>query len=745
VKNAFRDWGIFALVQVLVCLAVYGSALWGARFLAPLDIAPAIFPAYKFVDPTSNGIPDNHYIIDQLTYDLPLQTVIYDAYRRGEIPWWDPYTYGGRPLLADAHINGTDPIRVLCYLTLPFELAYNWNLVLHSLVAAAGMFALLSFWRFGLFTCTTMAIAWQFSGAFIMHFGHPWIVGTFAWFPFIWICWQQAVAPGSPSVRNTAFAALLCGASFYSGNLQSHLYLPVFALAFLIGHWSTNLRATARIAGILAASGILGAALAAPVLANQIEFFLLSTREVATTLEWWQHPFKVLLSLGGVFPWVTGTFRTLDIGKVVRSSGTAWLLFCGSVTFVLAVFGLFSLRAIAKSLRPLWRTSVGLIVAYLIIAGTPLTDVFYLRVAPLAVLGIVALGAIGLDRLSSVVWTPRPKFALMAGVCVLLITAAINAGALLLYPAVKNELTQAALSADSSSRVFPPGASALRNFQVENFPAEVSLLNPETVSSFVALLMLSAALGSRSQILRRRFSYTAVAVSLCSLLIFAGRFIPNHPVEMLDRLRAGGPAQKEAIDLVIGSNGRILERDMQVFPYAMAALYRVHTVHGYSALQPPGIFRRPEGDALPEEFGADFDIQLSGSTGLIVQRASEKPPEARFSTPNGVSVEIANQTLNQISLTYSDGLPSAIFRSDTYYPGWRFASDEEFSATPYKLGSMIKPIRGVFPKNLQILYRPSLLLPASFLAALASIIVAAMATTPQKLIALHLGAVDRRW
>jgi len=743
VKKGFRDWGVFTVVQVAVCLAVYGSALWGARFLAPLDIAPAIFPAYKFVDPTSNGIPDNHYIIDQLTYDLPLQTVIYDAYRRGEIPWWDPYTYGGRPLLADAHINGTDPIRVLCYLTLPFELAYNWNLVLHSLVAAAGMFALLRFWRFGLFTCTTMAIAWQFSGAFVMHFGHPWIAGTFVWFPFIWICWERALTPGASMLRNTAFAALLSAASFYSGNLQSHLYLPVFATVFLIGHWSTNWRVTARTAAILGASGILGAALAAPVLANQMEFFLLSTREVATSLEWWQHPFKVLLSLGGVFPWATGTFRTLDIGKVVRSSGTAWLLFCGSATFVLAVFGLFSLRAIAKSLRPLWRTSVGMVVAYLIIAGTPLTDIFYLRVAPLAVLGIVTLGAIGLDRLSSVEWTPRPKLALMAGSCVLLITAAINAGALLLYPAVKNQLTQAAAAVDSSSRVFPPGASALRNFQVENFPAEVSLLNPETILSFVALLMLSAALGSRSQILRRRLSYTAVAASLCSLLIFAGRFIPNHPVEMLDRLRAGGPVQQEAIDLVIGSDGRILDRDMQVFPYAMAALYRVHTVHGYSALQPPGIFRRPEGDALPEEFGADFDIQLSGSTGLIVQRTSENPPEARFSTPNGVSVEIANQTLNQISLTYSNGLPSAIFRSDTYYPGWRFAPDEEFSATPYKLGSMIKPIRGVFPENLQIIYRPSLMLPAYFFAALASIFVVAMIVKPQMLRAINHAQVHR--
>ena len=55
------------------------------------------------------------------------------------MPWWDPYNYGGRPLLADAHINGTDPVRCLAYWLLPFELAYNWTLIGHSLLAGISM------------------------------------------------------------------------------------------------------------------------------------------------------------------------------------------------------------------------------------------------------------------------------------------------------------------------------------------------------------------------------------------------------------------------------------------------------------------------------------------------------------------------------------------------------------------------------------------------------------------------------
>jgi hypothetical protein len=696
-KNALRDWGVFSLVEAAICLAVFGSALWGARILAPLDIAPAIFSAYRFVDPTTKGVPDNHYIIDQLTYDLPLQTVIYDAYRRGEIPWWDPYTYGGRPLLADAHINGTDPIRILCYLTLPFELAYNWNLVLHSLVAAAGMFALLRFWRFGLFPCITLAIAWQFSGAFVMHFGHPWIAGTFVWFPFIWICWERALTPGPLSVRNTALATLLCGASLYSGNLQSHLYLPLFGVIFLIGHFSKSWRVTMRVLTVLTASGIAGAALAAPVLANQVEFFLLSTREVTTSLEWWQHPARVLLSLGGVFPWATGTFRTLDIGKVVRSSGTGWLIFCGSATFVLALLGLFALRAITNSHAPLWKTSAGLVSIYFIIAGTPLVYVFYLRVAPLAVLGMVPLAAIGLHLLTSSNWITRPKLAWAAAISVLAMFAAINTATFVVYPAVKDQLTEAALTADSSNEAFPSGASALRRFQVENFPSEVSLLNPETILSLIALLLISAALGTADEWRRKVLANLAVIFSLLPLVGFAARFIPNHPTEMLSRLQAGGPTQKKAIELV---------REMQIFPYAMGALYRVHTVHGYSALQPSGIFRQPKGVSLEAGYGADFAIQCSGSDTLVVDSLTSKPPMGRFISRDVKHLSAVRETLNSLTLHLEDSTHAIIYRTDTAYPGWTAYPVQAASSKIQDIGTLIE-VHSPLPENiLHLSYLP---------------------------------------
>ena len=63
----------FFLLEALVCLFVFRDAMWGKSLLAPVDIAPALFSKYRFVNPDTTGVPANHYIVDQLFYDLPIQ------------------------------------------------------------------------------------------------------------------------------------------------------------------------------------------------------------------------------------------------------------------------------------------------------------------------------------------------------------------------------------------------------------------------------------------------------------------------------------------------------------------------------------------------------------------------------------------------------------------------------------------------------------------------------------------------
>ena len=91
-----------------------------------------------------------------------------------------------------------------------------------------------------------------------------------------------------------------------------------------------------------------------------------------------------MLSLTAIYPWMLGTFRTLDVGHLIGQNGPGFHLFVGTVAFGLALWGGLHRNALADPVR---RCALGLVVAYLFIQSTGLRDVLYARSAGLAEIG----------------------------------------------------------------------------------------------------------------------------------------------------------------------------------------------------------------------------------------------------------------------------------------------------------------------------------------------------------------------
>src|SRR5262245_43430236 len=117
--------------------------------LAPLDIPPNLFAKFKYVDRAATGVPANHYVIDLIRGDVSRNWLVHQAWKRGEMPWWDPYIEGGKPLAAEAHaVNISDPFKVLLFHLLPFEAAYNWVRIVPFIVSGLTAFCLLRHFQF---------------------------------------------------------------------------------------------------------------------------------------------------------------------------------------------------------------------------------------------------------------------------------------------------------------------------------------------------------------------------------------------------------------------------------------------------------------------------------------------------------------------------------------------------------------------------------------------------------------------
>ncbi len=667
---------LFLTVSFGLLAALFFRAMTGAHLLAPLDLAPALFQHYAWVDPGHSGVPANHYIIDQLTYDLPLQRQIHAAVRQGQLPWWTPLDLGGRPLLADAHINGTDPLRLLLYRCLPFEAAYNWNLLLHSLLAGLGAFCLLRSLGSRPFLAGVLALTWQFSGPMTLYFGHPWIQSAFIAYPFLWLAWNRLAQGASAAALGAA--ALATAWALLGGNLQSHAYLPLFALAWLAGTCWTEPKAWLRLLPWVAASGLLGALIAAPALAPELDLYRQTQRLPALTFKL-IHAGAAPASLSFLFPWSLGTFKTVDASKLFGQSTLGFQLFVG-LPAGLAAFGALLLRRTAEpgnpAVRPANRRVAGLLLlGYVLILATPAVLFLYTRIAPLMTLALVVLAAEFLPRLQSESF-PRLGQWLWRGGWALL--AATTLAGLLILPKLEPKL-EAALLRRGAEGTSMDEAPELRRAQARRLAEELSPANPELLLGLLSVLALGWCL-QRSPSHRAPGHFAAiVCVGLLPLLAFQFRFAPSHPRVMWDRLLAGGPLQNELRGEsrlgAIRFEDTLAGLHQQVFPNCFSQLYGVQTLHGYAALRPPHLLRTTNGPALLGDRPLT-DCQLTGSNTVrrLPAEFTSRWIVRRDSVPVPHAVTAVRESWNALEIDFAapgqEGSAELIW-TDTYAPGWR--------------------------------------------------------------------------
>ncbi len=672
----------FCIANVLLATFVFRGAIWGASLLAPIDVAPACFEHYRFVDPTNSGVLKANAQFDQVVYDLPLQHGIYQSYRQGVIPWWDPYGFAGRPLLADAHINGTDPIRLIAYALLPFELAYNWTLIAHFFAAGLAMWMLLSHWQFSRWTCLGLALAYEFAGSATFFFGFPWVLGSFLYYPILWMAWDGALQtrrPGWWVVASMALAGI-----FYSGNLQSHAYVVLMASAFAVGAAGWSWSEWRRTLVILAFTGVTGALLAAPVLLNQLEFFLNGVRGVKPAISP-RVAFAGLASLTSIYPWMLGDFRTLDLRSAFfqplgfgQNYGLGFHTYIGSAGLVLASLGAWNRRLHPERAR-VRRTALALIVLFLVVISSPLIAVFYTRCSGLFVLGAIVLAAAGLEWLTQSREKLR-KAGWTIAIGAILIAIATNTGALLIYPRVVAKVRQMLdrrESANAPGAIFkmPP---TYRAFQIDNLPSEISFQNPETAIAFLSLLGVAGFFLRPSWRLHPATVPALLALNLIPAVLFCARFVPREPVASWHRLRNGGPDQQTAMRALGESRLRLLETATAhndfLFPDALQHLYRVQTVHGYSALVPSSI--QTLSLAKDPQWRSKVADYVYTTNNLEAIEAIH-PVRFQWETANERTLKVDQKSLNQVVVEMGSGAAASLLWTDTRFPGWSADIDHQ--------------------------------------------------------------------
>ena len=198
---------------------------------------------------------------DVTNYSLPNRVQVASALRSGHLPLWDPFRFGGAPLLASPPAAVLYPLS-WPLLPLPPDRAEEVIRVLHVAIAALGAYA---FARRALETSAVSglvaAIAFGLGGFVHAHIGHIEQTTALAWLPWALLATDRALAAPrfGEALRPMiclGFALALCGLAGHPQYLHMGIALVAAYAVMTARPWRRSPRVLAGVALGLALSAV---------------------------------------------------------------------------------------------------------------------------------------------------------------------------------------------------------------------------------------------------------------------------------------------------------------------------------------------------------------------------------------------------------------------------------------------------------------------------------------------------------
>ncbi|TAN63529.1 hypothetical protein EPN18_02120 [bacterium] len=302
---------------------------------------------------------------DLAVFFIPPKILWLNILKGGEFPLWNPYFYSGHPLFATLQPGVLYPPNVF-FLLLPFDLAYNWTIIIH--------FPLSGFFTYLLLRDLKASVAGAVMGALTFLLGgylfsvHNVISTLFsvAWAPLVIFLFLRAIK--FSSFFYSALTGIFLTVMFLGGGIET-LYGTFVVLAFLCvfpavfdftGHGGAQAPFKTR-ALLLVTAGVLFILLSAIQLLPFMEVARMSTRSgglsffEATT---WSFDMKdvVQFFISDPYGYLTSDTKYWANQSWLKSIYTGWVPFILSAVFFIdkkrrsLAFTLLSLIALSFAL-----------------------------------------------------------------------------------------------------------------------------------------------------------------------------------------------------------------------------------------------------------------------------------------------------------------------------------------------------------------------------------------------------------
>lgn len=515
---------ITSLIWGLLVIVFFYPVFFQTKVIAPLDILEFLLRPWS---EEGGGIGiHNASTYDAISQYIPYDWSIYQSLKTNGFIGWNPYIYGGYPILENTMQCPGDWHHLL-YRFLSFWDGWNLGIILQFFIAGLGIILMLKEENKSPVLALLGAIGFAFYSQHINWIHHRWILGTTCWFP--WIIWAITKARKNNKLidpLSIAFTAL----AFRGGHLQSCLFVVLLVGCLFVVDITKTFDKTKIINSckrnflFYGALGLFAFIFMIDVAYNTIPPYI-EAQAARKYIGFFDSIIKLPDLIALVFPTVLGTSQSLDIAKL-WGSGILNEKFIGTPIFILSTLGLFDKRTSAKA-KLLY--CVGLFVCF-----TPLSTWLYHRVTPVFAIGSIWLAVEKFEIYSKEGFPQKYKKVFIILLLSIIFIWAIASVVISIFEPnilsfLQNNMTKL-LPVDKPSRL------AWMHERCAYFISEIKIWHPQKIALLSLLTLGTIAITKINQANQRQntlISFAITIVSFIELFIYSSTWITysDRPID----------------------------------------------------------------------------------------------------------------------------------------------------------------------------------------------------------------------
>lgn len=195
------------------------------------------------------------FVQDVMVQNVPFRHFLHEALGQGRLPLWEPRINGGFPLFAEGQVGALYPPNLIAAALLSPAQATTWSVLLHTWLAATGVFFYLRALGSGRMAGITAGLSFGLSGYLLVRAMSPNFVAAAAGIPWAFLVIESGLRRRHATVAG--LAGLITALQLLAGHPQAAFYGALAAGAYgLVRAAQWQAWPTAVRGAVIAAAGV---------------------------------------------------------------------------------------------------------------------------------------------------------------------------------------------------------------------------------------------------------------------------------------------------------------------------------------------------------------------------------------------------------------------------------------------------------------------------------------------------------